>query len=157
LDIKKIGATLSSDKISSTGTVDLGGTVTVSFSGDTLAPGDKFTLFAAVPANSSPTVVLPPPGSGYVWVNKIFVDGSIEVASCGCSEPTTPPTLTISSSSTSVTVSWPVSYTSFVLRGQTNSLGISNNWGGPVPGVAGNQVTLPINPNSPVFFRLFQQ
>src|SRR5678815_2881226 len=108
-----------------------------------LAVGDKFTLFPAVPVNSTPTVVLPPPGSGLAWANKIFVDGSIEVVACGCGEPTTPPTITMSATPTSIGLSWPVSYTSFVLRGQTNPLtiGISSNWGN-VPGVVRNAVTI---------------
>jgi hypothetical protein len=157
LDINKSGATLTSDVVSATGTVDLGGTVKVSFPGahTELVPGDKFTLFAAVPVNSTPTLVLPPPGAGLAWVNKIFVDGSIEVAACGCAEPTTPPTLTITHTPTTATVSWPISYTTFALRAHTN--GLTGTWG-LVPGVVANSVTVPIDPaNQSVYFQLIQQ
>jgi hypothetical protein len=65
----------------------------------------------------------------------------------------------VSYSPTSISLSWPTAYTSFALRGQTNpiTVGLSNNWG-PVPGVAGNQITIPRQPaNGSVFFQLFQQ
>lgn len=156
LDIGKNGATAVNDVVDGAGgPVDLGGTLKVSFAGSgSLAIGDKFTLFTAVPANSSPTVVLPPPGSGLAWNNKIFVDGSIEVVSCGCGEPTTPPTLSVTASPSNVTVSWPLTYTSFALRAKTNS--ISGNWG-LVPGVVGNSITIPRAATSATFFQLIQQ
>jgi hypothetical protein len=156
MDINKNGAILTSDLVTATGTVDLGGTLNVSFPGPhtDLVVGDKFTLFAAVPVNSTPTLVLPPPGAGLAWANKIFVDGSIEVVACGCSEPTTPPTLTITKSSTSATVSWPLSYTTFALRAKTNSLTAA--WG-LVPGVVGNSITIPLSSATSMYFQLIQQ
>jgi hypothetical protein len=156
MDIGKNGATAVNDVIDApSGTVDLGGTLKVSFSGNgALGIGDKFTLFTAIPANSSPTVQLPAPGSGLAWNNKLFVDGSIEVVACGCGEPTTPPTLSVTTSGPNVTVSWPVAYTSFALRAKTNSL--SSNWG-LVPGVAGNSITIPRSAASAMFFQLIQQ
>jgi hypothetical protein len=157
MDIHKNGATLNSDSITATGPVELGGTLKVSFPGahTDLAPGDKFTLFASVPLDSSLTLVLPPPGSGLAWANNIFVDGSIEVVPCGCGEPRTPPRLTLTASPTSATVSWPSSYTSFVLRSQTNVLGA--NWG-LVPGVVNNSVAIPFQPgNTSLYFHLIQQ
>jgi len=157
MDIHKNGATLSSDSITTTGPVELGGTLKVSFPGahSDLAPGDKFTLFAAVPLDSSLTLALPPPGAGLAWANNIFVDGSIEVVPCGCGEPRTPPRLTMTASPTSATVSWPSTYTSFVLRSQTNVLGA--NWG-LVPGVVNNSFTIPFQPgNTSVYFHLIQQ
>jgi hypothetical protein len=159
LDIRKINNTLSADQLVVSGTLDLGGALTVTFSGNNnLAAGDKFTLInAPTMANSFTTVKLPPPGSGLGWTIKIQLDGSIEVITTG--EPTTPPILTASASPTGISLSWPAAYTSFALRGQTNPLtvGLSNNWG-PVTGVAGNQVTISLQPtNGSVFFQLFQQ
>jgi hypothetical protein len=160
MDISKLDTTLSADLVNATRGIDLGGTLKVSFSGNTaLAIGDKFTLFAAVPINSNPTIKLPPPGPGLAWATNIFIDGSIEVIACGCGEPTTLPTISLSTTPTTITLSWPASYTSFALRGQTNSLtvGSSTNWG-LVPGVVGNQITLPrTSANGSVFFQLFQQ
>jgi hypothetical protein len=158
VDISKIGTTLTADLVDATGVVDLGGTLEVTLSGNNnLAVGDRFTLFTAVPVNSSSTVKLPLPGLGLAWTNKILIDGSIEVIASG--EPPTPPTITVSNSPTSISLSWPPAYSSFALRGQTNpiTVGLSTNWG-LVPGVVGNQVTIPINPaNGTVFFQLFQQ
>ena len=156
MDIHKNGAALSSDSITANG-VELGGSLKVSFPGahTDLVPGDKFTLFTAAPLDSSLTLVLPPPGAGLAWANRIFVDGSIEVIPCGCGEPTTPPRLTMAASPTNATVSWPPAYTSFVLRSQTNALG--TNWG-RVPGVANNSFTIPFQPGvTSVFFHLIQQ
>jgi hypothetical protein len=157
MDIQKNGTTLSSDTITSTGLLELGGTLKVSFPGahTALAPGDKFTLFGTVPLDSFLTLVLPPPGSGLAWANKIFDDGTIEVVPCGCGEPTTPPMLTITASKTNATVSWPPPYVSFALRSQTNVLG--TNWGF-VPGVVNNSFTIPFQPgNTSVYFHLIQQ
>ncbi len=157
MDIHKNATVLSSDSITATSGVELGGTLKVSFPAahTDLAPGDKFTLFTAAPLDSSLTLVLPPPGAGLAWANRIFVDGSIEVVPCGCGEPRTPPTLTMIASPTNATVSWPLAYTSFVLRSQTNALG--TNWG-RVPGVANNSFTIPFQPGvTSVFFHLTQQ
>jgi hypothetical protein len=157
IDIHKDGATLTSDSITAAGSVELGGTLKVSFPGPhtALAPGDKFTLFSAAPLDSSLEVVLPPPGPGLAWANKIFEDGSIEVIPCGCGEPTTPPRLTVTASTANATVSWPSAYTTFVLRSQTNALG--TNWGF-VPGVLNNSVTIPFQTgNKSVYFHLTQQ
>jgi len=159
MDIRKFNSTLTSDVLAVTGTLDLGGTLTVTFSGNNnLVVGDRFTLFTAGAfANAFTTLKLPPPGSGLAWLNKILIDGSIEVVASG--EPMTPPTIAMTSSPTSLSLSWPTAYTSFALRGQTNSVtvGLSTNWG-VVPGVVGNQITIPKNPaNGAVFFQLFQQ
>ena len=159
MEISKIDSTLTADLLAVTGTLDLGGTLTVAFSGNTnLVVGDKFTLFSSPAfANSFTTVNLPPAGSGLAWTNKIQFDGSIEAIANG--EPAAPPTIAANYSPTSISLSWPAAYTSFALRGQTNpiTVGLSNNWG-LVPGVVGNQVTIPRNPaNGSVFFQLFQQ
>jgi hypothetical protein len=147
------------DEIAVSGTLDLGGTLKVKLSGNpTLAAGNKFKLFTAgTIANSFTTVSLPPPGSGLGWANNILTDGSIEVVTTG--EPTTPPTLSITKSVGGITLSWPTAYTSFALRGQTNSLavGLTTHWV-PVSGVVGNQITIPVDPAKDcVFFQLFQR
>jgi hypothetical protein len=142
LDVRKVGTTLSSDKI--VGDVTYGGALEVRRLGDALVVGDKFTLFSApIPANTFSSVALPAPGAGLTFTNKLAIDGTIEVISSG--EPAEPPRLAFTQAGTSLTISWPIAYTTFVLRGQTNSTGVSNNWG-PVTGVSGNQVTLSIDP-----------
>ncbi len=159
MDISKINNTRSADQLAVSGTLDLGGALTVTFFGNNnLVAGDKFTLFnAPTLTNSFTTVKLPPPGSGLGWTNKILIDGSIETVATG--EPAVPPTIAVSYSPTSISLSWPTAYTSFALGGQTNpiTVGLSNNWA-PVTGVAGNQITIPRHSaNGCVFFQLFQQ
>lgn len=158
VDISKNGNRLTADMVGATGVVNLGGTLIVTFSGNSqLAVGDKFILFNASLADSFTTVKLPPPGSGRGWVNKIHIDGSIEVVATG--EPLTPPAITATYTAGTVNLSWPPTYTSFVLYRQTNPLtvGLRTNWE-LVPGVVGNQVVVSPDPaNISVFFQLFQQ
>lgn len=157
LDVQKTGTTLTADSI--TGTVSYGGTLEIRRNGDALAIGDKFTLFTApVPADAFSSVTLPSAGGGLAFKNNLATDGTIEVISGG--EPAERPQLSIARSANEITISWPAAYTSYLLRGQTNStsVGISaGNWG-PVSGVVGNQVTIPINSaNGVAFFQLIQQ
>jgi hypothetical protein len=158
MEISKINSTLAADRLAVSGTLDLGGTLTVSFSGNTnLVVGDKFTLFTAATLANSFTTVNLPTSPGLAWTNKTQFDGSIEVTATG--EPVVPPTIAVSYSPTTMSLSWPTAYTSFALRGQTNpiAVGLGNNWG-PVPGVVGNQVAIPLNPaNGSVFFQLIRQ
>jgi hypothetical protein len=158
LDVQKTGTTLTADSI--TGTVSYGGSLEIRRNGDALAIGDKFTLFTApVPADAFSSVILPSAGGGLAFKDNLATDGTIEVISGG-GEPAERPQLSIARNANEITISWPAAYTSYVLRGQTNStsVGISaGNWG-PVSGVVGNQVTIPINPaNGVAFFQLIQQ
>lgn len=156
LELSKAGATKMADKIAAT-SVDLGGTLNVTYSGDALAAGDTFTLFTGALTGQFDTVNLPVIPS-VVWTNKTHIDGTIQVLSA---EPTEPPVLTGSFAGDQVALSWSTAYTSYVLKGQTNpvTVGLLTNaaaWG-PVPGVSGNQVTVPVDPaNGSVFFKLFK-
>jgi autotransporter-associated beta strand protein len=157
MNITKSGVTLTADKLAVTGTLDLGGTLTVSLAGSTgLAVGDKFTLFTATTFANSFSQVNLPGGPSVIWTNKTAIDGTIEVLQA---EPTARPTLTNSLSSGGLKLSWDTAYTSYVLEGETNtvSVGLTTNsadWH-PVPGVSGNQVTIPVDPaNGSAFFRL---
>jgi hypothetical protein len=156
LDIRKDDGVLATDNLQVGGVADLGGTIRVRYSGNSpLAAGDKFTLVTAqFYFDSTPTFVLPNLGPGLTWTNNLLVDGSIEVIASG--EPATPPTLTVATSPTSFTLSWPEAYTSYSLRGQTNplSIGLTTNWA-RVLGVVGNQITIQRDPaNGSVFFQL---
>ena len=158
MDITKTNTTKASDKLTATGAIDLGGTLTVNFSGNTaLAPGDRFTLFTAGSYTHSFAATNLPALSGMAWSNSITSGNwNVEVIA---TEPTTPPFLTNQLVSGSVKLSWDTSYTSYVLLGQTNAVGAGLNtnssaWA-PVPGVVGNQVTIPIDTSvGSVFFKL---
>ena len=64
----------------------------------------------------------------------------------------TPPTVSITRTGNSVTLSWPTSYTGFTLESASAVTGAS--WS-PVPGVVNNSVTVPIAPGNQ-FYRLKQ-
>ena len=85
MDITKNNATLGTDKLAVTGALDLGGTLTVTFSGNTnLTAGDKFTLFSATTgyANSFAATNLPTLSAGLAWSNSITAaNWNIEVIS----------------------------------------------------------------------------
>jgi hypothetical protein len=158
MDISKNGAERAADQISATGPVNVGGTLKVRFSGDSaLAAGDKFTLFTSLPASGSfATLSLPSPGAGLAWTNKISTDGSIEVIVSN--DPAPSPAITVTREPGGIVLSWPVGYAGFSLLGQTNNagVGLGSNWS-PVPGLAGNQITIQVDPTKgSVFFRLFK-
>lgn len=156
LDISKSGADRAADQISATGPIDVGGMLKVRFSGDALAAGDKFALFASVPAAGSfATMALPSPGPGLAWTNKISTDGSIEVV---VSSDMMPPRISVTRDSGGIILSWPADYSGFSLLGQTNSagVGLGDSWS-PVTGLVGNQTTIQVDPASgSAFFRLFK-
>lgn len=134
------------------GSLKLGGKLTVGFTGSGLAVGDKFQLFSAGTISSNFTAVTLP--SNVVWTDNTKVDGSITVASL-VTQPATPPVLAAGVTNGVITLSWPGNYSSYVLQGQTNSttIGLSTNWV-TIP-TTGNTVSLPVNPLNPsVFYRL---
>jgi hypothetical protein len=119
--------------------------------GPALVQGDTFTLFNKPLVNGAALAVT---GGNVIWTNKLAVDGTIAVASV---ISTTPTNITFSVSGSTLTLSWPVDHTGWVLQAQTNApgLGIGTNWG-VVPGSASvNQYVTPINrANGSVFYRL---
>jgi hypothetical protein len=153
LDIRKSGTTFTTDKIN--GLVTYGGALEVRRLGDALAVGDKFTLFGGpVPANTFSTIALPSAGPGLTFTNKLAINGTIEVISSG--EPPDPPRLSITQTGTSITVSWPTTYTSYTLESESDATLFSKIW--IIPTVTANQLTFPIDPASKVgIFRLTQQ
>jgi len=124
----------------------------VTFSGSSLTNGDRFVLFTAPSITGSFTSMSLP--SGYTWSNSVATDGAITVLAVN-SEPATPPTLSTSVTGNSLTLTWPIAYTSYVLQSQTNSLsvGLGTKWTTVL--TTGNTITVPINSaNGSVFYRL---
>jgi hypothetical protein len=126
------------------------GTLTVKNLGpNSLAPGDKFTLFSQpLPNGASITVS----GARATWVNNLAVDGSVSVATL----ITTRPNLNFTTTSTNIQFSWSDPFNSFKLQAQTNSInvGISTNWA-DYPGGTANPITVPIvRTNGTVFYRI---
>lgn len=160
MDLNRTGATTNSSRITVSGTLDCGGSLVLSSSGEALQAGDAFKLFqAGTTLNPFQTsaITWPSLAGGLYWTNRLAVDGTVAVAS---NEPATPPTLgySLSGGGSSLSVSWPGAYTSYVLQAQTNApgVGLTTNWSTVT--TVGNQLTLPINPaNGSVFLRLLKQ
>ncbi len=133
--------------------VTYGGELIVTNLGGTLAAGDTFKLFDAVPGNyfgAFDAIVLPPLGPSLSWeTNNLAIDGTISVVG-------PQPPLNFVNNGTSIDFSWSGS---FKLQVQTNALstGLSGNWV-DYPGGDSSPVNVAIDPNAPaVFFRLAEQ
>jgi hypothetical protein len=130
----------------------LGGNLNVTFAGSGLTNGDRFVLFTAPTITGNfMNVNLP---TGYTWSNSVATDGAIMVLAVN-SEPTNAPTLSASVAGNSLTLTWPLAYTSYGLQAQTNSLsvGLGTNWVNVT--TSSNTLTIPINQaNGSVFYRL---
>jgi len=82
MEISKNGAAITNDQVQVIlGTLTYGGSLIVSNLGPSaLGNGDKFRLFNATNyAGAFTSITLPPLPAGFNWVNKLLVDGSIEV------------------------------------------------------------------------------
>jgi autotransporter-associated beta strand protein len=152
MTITKTNINLGSSQLGASGTLTLGGTLNVTYAGSGLTNGDRFVLFSAPTIISNFTNVSLP--SGYTWSNSVAKDGAITVLAVG-SEPTNAPILSSSLSGSTLTLTWPLAYTSYVLQAQTNNLniGLSTNWVTVI--TSSNTLIIPVNSaNSSVFYRL---
>jgi fibronectin-binding autotransporter adhesin len=78
----KLGATKLNDQVQVAGTLFYGGSLIVSNVGTAFNAGDNFKLFnATVFGGTFSSLTLPPLNAGLGWMNKLLVDGSIEVVS----------------------------------------------------------------------------
>lgn len=159
LELSKHGANLASDALICEATLTLGGALVVTNLGpDTPALGDSFQLFeaAAFGPGAFASLTLPELPPGLQWdTSRLAVEGVLRVAG---PEPTDPPTLSLQTTDGALTLTWPASYYSYLLEGQTNApgLGLGPYWT-PVPGVSNNTVTVPLDPAAgSMFFRLRQ-
>jgi autotransporter-associated beta strand protein len=140
-------------------TLDAGGSLVLTSSGQPLQAGDTFKLFNAgtiLNPFTDASITYPTLGAGLSWTNRIATDGTVAVVG---TSPTTPPTLGVAvSGGSSLLVTWPSNYTSYVLQIQTNGWGVGiNNSNWMTVDTTTNQINLPIDPaNGSVFLRLFK-
>jgi autotransporter-associated beta strand protein len=140
-------------------TLDCGGSLVLTSSGQPLQAGDTFKLFkAATILNpfTDASITYPTLGAGLSWTNQIAIDGSVAVVGTG---PTTPPTLGVTvSGGSALSITWPTGYTSYVLQIQSNGPGMGlNNTNWTTVNTTTNQFNLPIDPASgSVFLRLLK-
>ncbi len=158
MEIQKSGASLAGDRVDVATSLNYGGSLTVSASGDPLAEGDQFKLFNALVYTGAgfDPVNLPALPEGLGWTNRLALDGTIAVIRTS-TVPTEPTPVTWSLSQNALTIAWPASYVGWSLQAQTNTLavGISTNWTTLSGSDTTNSVTLPIDSGNPaVFYRL---
>jgi fibronectin-binding autotransporter adhesin len=129
------------------------GVLTISNLGPALVAGDTFKLLnGGTLSGGSGLTISPAPGAGLFWTNQLAVNGSITVVS---SLPNTPTNITASVSGGQLTLSWPQSYTGWLLQSNSISLTVPNDWF-TVPGSAStNKVIYTVDTSKTnVFYRL---
>jgi autotransporter-associated beta strand protein len=135
-----------------TGTLSLGGTLTVTNIGGPLQGGDTFTLFnGGTYANAFSVTNLPSLAPGLVWNTANLNNGVLSVVSTG------PVNITASSSGGAMNLSWPADHLGWQLQMQSNAvgMGLGTNWTDVTGATGTNAVQLMIDPSGGnVFFRL---
>lgn len=149
VQLAKVGLTVTNDHVSVLNTLTLGGTLDVSLSG-TVTGGEVFPLFTAGTFTGSfATVNLPALPGGLTWDTSNLESSGTLAISGGAA-----PTLNFTHSGGVLTFSW--AEAGYKLQAQTNSqsVGLSTNWG-DYPGGGTSPVSVTNNPANPaVFFRL---
>ena len=146
----------SNDLVVVTGGIIAGGSLVVTNLGPALADGDSFALFSHSVSGSFGSLVLPSLPSGFVWTNRLAIDGSIAVVSLPTVN-TNPTNITATVSGGNLILQWPADHTGWILQVQTNSLnvGLHTNWSSVAGSGLVNSVTNVINPaNGAVFYRM---
>ncbi|HVM46417.1 MAG TPA: autotransporter-associated beta strand repeat-containing protein, partial [Candidatus Acidoferrum sp.] len=113
--LNKSGSTLSSDLIQGVSSLTYGGTLQLTMSGDPLAKGDSFTLFAAGLHSGAFTTLVPPaPGPQLAWdTTHLATDGSLRVIASVNSSPTNITAVVLGG--TNLSLSWPSDHTGWYL------------------------------------------
>jgi outer membrane autotransporter protein len=149
--------THANDQLSVGGSLAYNGTLLVTnISGVPYTNNQVLTLFNATGGYTGSFANILFPGVTAFDASGLTVNGTITVTSV---LPNTPTTInyTVIGGGTQLQLSWPASYTGWLLQAQTNGpgIGLSTNWQ-TVPGSAGvNQITVPIVKDNPsVFYRL---
>jgi autotransporter-associated beta strand protein len=119
MELNRAASPASDELFSVTGTIFGGGTLVVSNTGPNLQAGDKFQLFNQTVSGFA-VVNLP---AGYVWVNNLNQDGSIQVNSVIATNPVS---LNLQFSGNDFLLQWPSDHTGWRLQSNTNLT--SNNW-----------------------------
>jgi len=145
-------SSLACDKVAGATTLTYDGTLTVLNTSGTPSAGQSFQLFnASSHVGNFAATNLPSLGSGLQW-NWNPATGTLSVASGVSTNPTN---ITATVSGGNLSLSWPADHTGWRLQAQTNTTGLTTNWG-TVPGSTSvNTMSFPIDPaNRSVFFRL---
>jgi autotransporter-associated beta strand protein len=149
MELNRTNAQTCDRLMSTSGIVTGGGQLTVTNLGGVLQLGDHFQLFNSAIGGFA-SVNLPALSSGLTWMNKLTVDGSIQVMVVS----TVPTNIVTLVQGGIVTLSWPADHTGWRLQSKTNSLA-GTNWVDILDANQTNQINIIIDPANPaVFFRL---
>ena len=122
MEMSKVASVYSADLLAVAGTLDLGGSLTATYSGDRLQPGDTFTLFTAGTFANAFTSVSLPVISGVVWTNMTAIDGTVRVLTA---PPPSPPSVSggtiMTNGDYQLNFSGPAGY-SYTVWGSTNAV-----------------------------------
>ena len=145
------------DQLRVTGTLALGGTLTVTNLSGTLVAGDSFPLFSSAGTTGVFAATNLPPlntnAPALAW-NFNPTNGVLSVIQLIATNPVS---LVFSNSGTSLTLNWPADHTGWRLQAQTNALGagLGTNWTTVDSSTNVSQLTIPVVPtNDSVFYRL---
>jgi autotransporter-associated beta strand protein len=145
----------SGDLVAVSGTLDLGGTLTVTYSGDKLQTGDTFTLFTAGTFNNAFTIVNLPVVSGIIWTNKTALDGSIAVLSAPIpAQPTVSGGTALPGGSFQLNFNGPSGY-GYSVRASTEVTLPASSWQVLGTGTFGASPASFVDPNAPNYQQRF--
>ncbi len=159
IEVSRQAGVLTNDVLVCDGALTLGGTLSVSSTGEPLQAGDQWKVLSSPTAPSAQfvSIQLPTLSDGLTWdTTRLAIDGTLRVVG---SEPAVPPKLEVGFSGTTLNISWPGAYGSYILESQTNNpgAGISGQWY-PVPDVQGSSFAPTIQRDSgSIFYRLRKQ
>jgi autotransporter-associated beta strand protein len=138
------------DVVVATGSVNYGGTLSVTNLSGTLAAGNRFRIFNAASASGDFAVVTGSPGAKLGW-KFLSTSGELLVSSL------TPTNLAMVFTNSGLKFSWPDDHLGWTLQVQTDSInaGLGTNWVSFASTADTNQFTAPISlKNGTVFYRL---
>lgn len=155
MEISKVGASLSGDRVVAAGSLVQGGTLTVAFTGDALVAGDSFDLFDGTISGAFTNFDLPALPPEVRWsTDSVAANGILSVVPAVNATPTN---ITAVVSGGNLNLTWPADHIGWRLEVQTNTtaVGLRTNWFTWPNSAATNSIAVPLTPNDPaVFLRL---
>jgi len=137
------------DQLAASGTIAVGGVLTVTNLGPPLQVGDTFQLFNQ-PVSGFSSFTLPALNAGLGWSNTLVMNGSIQVISTASMAPFN---IEAQVNGNLLTLTWPMDHTGWTLESNTNLLG--TNWTDIDGSSTTNQIAILVNQNdASLFFRM---
>ena len=130
------------------------GTVTVTNLGPTPVIGDSFKLFSKPVVSGGVLTIIPAPGVGLAWTNKLAIDGSIAVISAPATA-SYPTNIMVAVNGNTLTLSWPATHLGWFAQSNSASLANTNYWFDISGSDSVTGLTNTINPSvTNMFYRL---